>query len=50
MDSRGFLRLRQPKIPIARAAPRGSIRRKRGGAFSARNRVSGMRTEWVDVI
>jgi hypothetical protein len=49
MDSRGFLRLRQPKILIARAAPRG-IRRKRGGRIFGENRVSGMSTEWVDVI
>jgi len=73
MDSRGFLRLRQPKILIARAAPRGSFRRKggggnfvprndatfrtrllislkRGGRIFGEKRLSGMSTEWVDVI
>jgi hypothetical protein len=34
MDSRGFLRLRQPEILFARAAPRGSFRHKGGGGIS----------------
>ena len=34
MDSPRILRLRQPKILIARAAPRGSFRRKGGGGIS----------------
>ena len=38
MDSRGFIRLRQPEILFAGVAPRGSFRRKGGGGnFVPRN-------------
>jgi hypothetical protein len=73
MDSRGFIRLRQPEILFAGVAPRGSFRRKggggnfvprndatfrtrllislkRGGRIFGEKPLSGMSTEWVDVI